>query len=99
VFDSLSSTGTENAQGEVYLTDLFAKMSEQGAPALLMRADDPSMWLGINSQAELARATRSLRLQVLNQWMARGVVVDDPETTWVESSVHRGRSPASFRLA
>jgi bifunctional UDP-N-acetylglucosamine pyrophosphorylase/glucosamine-1-phosphate N-acetyltransferase len=95
VFDSLSSTGTENAQGEVYLTDLFAKMSEQGAPALLMRAEDPSMWLGINSQAELARATRSLRLQVLNQWMARGVVVDDPETTWVESSV---RIEAGVRL-
>jgi len=87
VFDSLDSIGTENSQGEVYLTDLFARLSEQGTPALLMRADDPSMWLGINSQGELARATRRLRLQVLDRWMARGVMVVDPETTWVESSV------------
>ena len=87
VLSFLGSIGTENAQGEFYLTDLFARMSDQGTPARLFRAADPSRWLGVNSQAELARATRSLRLDVLDRWMARGVTVVDPETTWIESTV------------
>jgi len=87
IFAHLETLGTNNAQGEYYLTDVFARLAELGSPARLCRASDPERWLGVNSQSELANSTRRLRRQIVEDWMARGVTVLDPDSVWVEPSV------------
>ncbi len=87
IFEVLEQLGNANAQGEYYLPDVFALLLKEGTPALSWRAQAPARWLGINSQAELARANEQLRTQVIAELMASGVTILMPETVWVEPSV------------
>ena len=87
VFRWLKGLGRQNAQGEYYLTDLFAALYAAGNPADVFSAGEPERWLGANTQAELAQATARLRRDVVERWMAAGVTVMDPATTWIETSV------------
>jgi bifunctional UDP-N-acetylglucosamine pyrophosphorylase/glucosamine-1-phosphate N-acetyltransferase len=86
----LERIGRDNAQGEYYLTDLFALLHRQGRSASLYPAADAQRWLGINTQEELAQSTDRLRVQVVRRWMAAGVTVMDPASTWIEPAVALG---------
>ena len=87
VFSLLARIGRNNAQGEFYLTDLFALLHGEGRPAILFRTQDPQAFQGINSQRELAGATARLRAALVESWMDAGVTVLDPATTWIEPAV------------
>lgn len=87
VLAHLDGLGRGNAQGEYYLTDVFARMATGGSPASLFTASQPDSWLGVNSQADLARATRSLRREVVDRWMAQGITFPDPDAVWIEPTV------------
>ncbi len=87
IFEALSRVGRANAQGEYYLPDVFALLYRKGAPALSWKAENPERWLGVNSQAELARANEQLRTMVVKRLMDSGVTVLMPETVWVEEDV------------
>jgi bifunctional UDP-N-acetylglucosamine pyrophosphorylase/glucosamine-1-phosphate N-acetyltransferase len=84
VFSHLDGLGAANAQGEYYLTDLFGHLAGKGAPAPLYPAGDPARWLGVNSQADLARAAAVLRQEIAEKWMAAGVTLLDPQSAWIE---------------
>ncbi len=76
-----------NAQGELYLTDLLAvatKMGRSGVPHIL---PDHRETQGVNNRAELAFATEILRDRVNRQWMLLGVTLHDPQSTRIETSV------------
>ncbi|MEJ2367755.1 MAG: bifunctional UDP-N-acetylglucosamine diphosphorylase/glucosamine-1-phosphate N-acetyltransferase GlmU [Acidobacteriota bacterium] len=87
VLPLLDSLGTDNAQGEYYLPDLFAALYDQGAPAATFPASDPGKWLGINTQADLASANETLRAEIVSRLMAGGVTILGPGTVWVEPTV------------
>src|SRR5258708_28366920 len=42
---------------------------------------------GVNNQEQLARARRVLNQRLLAHWMAHGVTIKDPATTWVDVDV------------
>jgi bifunctional UDP-N-acetylglucosamine pyrophosphorylase/glucosamine-1-phosphate N-acetyltransferase len=90
VLDHLQGLGRANAQNEYYLTDLVAALYKENLAFLTFDAADPEPWLGINTQAELARATRALRHRIIESWMALGTTVMDPDTAWIESGVSLG---------
>jgi bifunctional UDP-N-acetylglucosamine pyrophosphorylase / glucosamine-1-phosphate N-acetyltransferase len=85
--DILRQTGTENAQGELYLTDVVAGLRARGARVAAHVTDDPSVTLGVNSRVELAEVQGLMRARILRDWMLAGVTVDDPGSTHVEVGV------------
>jgi len=80
LFTALKKVGTDNSQGEVYLTDIVAIANKQGhhvhkfvhAPAIDV--------LGVNSRVELARAHAELQMRHNRQIMLSGVTMYGPET-------------------
>jgi bifunctional UDP-N-acetylglucosamine pyrophosphorylase/glucosamine-1-phosphate N-acetyltransferase len=46
--------------------------------------------LGINDRVELARSGRILRRQINEAWMRKGVTLQDPDSTVIESTVRIG---------
>jgi len=56
LFTALKDVGTDNAQGEVYLTDIIAMAHEHGQPIDFYRCDDSAEVFGINSRAQLEQA-------------------------------------------
>ena len=84
---SLGKLTPNNAQGELYLTDLVAIAAHSGRPGVATIAGDASEIQGVNNRAELAVATGVLRKRVNFAWMMSGVAMDEPESTWIETSV------------
>lgn len=76
-----------NAQGELYLTDLLAMATALGQPGAPHLLPDHREIQGVNNRAELAFATAILRDRINRQWMLAGVTMDDPTTTLIEASV------------
>ncbi|HTZ40574.1 MAG TPA: NTP transferase domain-containing protein [Syntrophales bacterium] len=58
LFEAVSEIGNDNAQKEYYFTDIFAIARRKGVRTASVIAPDPGEVMGINSQEDLARATR-----------------------------------------
>ncbi len=80
---------TDNAQGELYLTDAALRVlgATQGATLTL---DSEEEILGVNTLVDLSAVTVQMRLRILEEHMLAGVQVDDPGSTWIECGVEIG---------
>lgn len=87
--DILPKIKNHNAKGEFYITDLISIGLEDG---LKIRAitGPAHVAVGVNSQRELAKATKEIFKRKILKLMDSGVVVIDPRTTYVEDSVEVG---------
>lgn len=90
LFKSLKEVGTDNKQGEVYLTDIVSLANKQGHSVSHFNYPDPLEVLGVNSRIELAEAHRFLQKRHLNRFMAEGVTVNLPDTVTIEPASHIG---------
>ena len=91
LFASLRGLSSDNAQGELYLTDLVEVLVGQGRQVGTVRLDDPAEMQGVNSRAELASAAAVLRQRINARWMTEGVTLADPARTWIEPDVVLGK--------
>lgn len=89
--DSLAQVGTDNAQGEKYLTDVIALVHAAGGRIQSHPVADSWQLEGINDRVQLARLGRELNRRIVERWMRAGVTVVDPATTWVDVDVTFGR--------
>ena len=81
----------DNAQGELYLTDVVQLAAQAGERLASVRVDDPDEVSGVNTRAELARLEARVRRETVGRWMDAGVTFEDPETAYVGSEVEIGR--------
>ena len=77
-------------KGEYYLTDLVGMAIAEGRPVEAVLADDVAETIGINTRAQLAEAEAGLRQRVNARWLAAGVTLIDPATTYIETTVTLG---------
>jgi bifunctional UDP-N-acetylglucosamine pyrophosphorylase/glucosamine-1-phosphate N-acetyltransferase len=77
----------ENAQGELYVTDVVAVLAEAGHPVVSMVAADADETQGVNDRAQLAVAEAELRRRTNEHWMREGVGIVDPSATYVDTTV------------
>lgn len=87
----LGRLGTDNAQGELYLTDLVALAVADGLRVEAVRTEDPWLVAGVNDRVQLAEVRAELNRRVLRGHMLGGATVIDPATTWVDVQVSIGR--------
>lgn len=89
--DALGRIGTDNAQGEMYLTDVLAIAREGGGAVRAAVTDDAMLVEGANDRVQLAQLGRELNRRVLERHMRAGVTIVDPATTWIDGDVEIGR--------
>ncbi|MDX1650046.1 MAG: bifunctional UDP-N-acetylglucosamine diphosphorylase/glucosamine-1-phosphate N-acetyltransferase GlmU, partial [Myxococcota bacterium] len=82
---SLSELDTDNEQGELYLTDVVGRARARGLAVEGIRLDDAEEALGVNTRAELARATKVQHRRIAARWMDEGVTFVDPDHAWVDT--------------
>lgn len=85
--EALRRLTPNNAQKELYLTDLLGFAAEQDEPGAAHILADGTEVQGVNQRSELALATRLLRERLANKWMNAGVTLEDPQQVWIEASV------------
>ena len=88
---ALATLGTDNDQGEVYLTDVVAHAHRAGRSTSALVATDHWLVEGCNDRAQLAELGAELNRRVLRRWMVEGVGVTDPSSTWVDVTVELAR--------
>ena len=86
--DQLSA---DNQQGELYLTDVFAKAAEGGAPADVVMTADPIEAFGANDAAQLAELAAYLRRRDARRLMMEGVRIVDPARFDLRGHFSHGR--------
>ena len=87
LWGALARLDTDNAQGELYLTDAVRHLVDDGRVVAVYRAEDPRVGEGVNTRADLAAAGARLRDQIVASHLEAGVTIVDPATTWIEPDV------------
>ncbi len=80
----LPRIGSDNAQGEKYLTDMIGVLQAAGLAVDAVPA--PAAWMveGVNDRVQLAVTAARLNAMIVRGWQLAGVTVQDPATTWID---------------
>ena len=89
--DSLKQLNTDNAQGELYLTDVFSILKEGENNIGTFMIEDHDEIRGINSKVQLSEAEEIMRMRINKTYMDAGVVLENPRTITIEKGVEIGR--------
>jgi bifunctional UDP-N-acetylglucosamine pyrophosphorylase/glucosamine-1-phosphate N-acetyltransferase len=90
--DAITRLTPNNAQGELYLTDLVALAAESGKSAGASGGVAGLPWdvaelHGVNDREELAEREKDLALRIAREHMERGVTLRDPARVRIEPGV------------
>ncbi len=89
--EALAEVGTDNAQGEKYLTDVVAVARSKGHRVRAHAVADLWQTEGVNDKVQLARLGVELNRRTVEQAMRDGAIVIDPATTWIDADVTIGQ--------
>lgn len=89
--EALGRLTTDNAQGELYLTDVVGIAAGEGRGVGSVETSDPWLVAGVNDRVQMAELGAELNRRLLERWMRAGVTVVDPRSTWVDVDVRLGR--------
>jgi bifunctional UDP-N-acetylglucosamine pyrophosphorylase / glucosamine-1-phosphate N-acetyltransferase len=90
LYRALPLVGRENRQREYYLHHVFPILRDKGERIRLVPIDVGGVLPQVNSRAGIARAGHAMRARILEDHMANGVTIVDPDTTYVDVDVRIG---------
>ncbi|MDH4318445.1 MAG: NTP transferase domain-containing protein [Desulfobulbaceae bacterium] len=96
LFSALKQVGTDNSQGEVYLTDIVRIANDEGLSVRRFFHPEAIDVLGVNSRVELARAHTELQKRRNRELMLGGVTMYQPESVFIGPDVLVGSDVLIF---
>ena len=87
----LGAVSNDNAQGEYYLTDVFALAADEFSPAEMVLIADPVEAEGANDSWQLAQLERAFQLRQVRELCRQGARVADPARVDIRGEVTVGR--------
>ena len=88
---ALSRLSSNNAQQELYLTDVVAILRQDGQTVHSRHVDDSALVAGVNNRVQLAELGAELNRRIVAAHQMAGVTIIDPATTWIDVDVSIGR--------
>lgn len=88
---ALAQLNTNNAQGELYLTDVLGIARAEGHPVRAHMASDAHELAGVNDRVQLAEAGAELNRRTVEAAMRAGATIIDPATTRIDVQVTVGQ--------
>ncbi len=89
--DALGQLDSNNAQGELYLTDVLEIARSAGHRVGAHVAADAAELAGVNDRVQLAAAGREFNRRMVEAAMRGGATIVDPESTWIGADVTIGQ--------
>ncbi|GAA1351502.1 bifunctional UDP-N-acetylglucosamine diphosphorylase/glucosamine-1-phosphate N-acetyltransferase GlmU [Falsarthrobacter nasiphocae] len=89
--DALAKVTTDNAQGEMYLTDVLGLTREAGGRVAASVVEDERQVEGANDRVQLASLGKEMNRRTVEAAMRGGATVVDPATTWIDDTVTIGQ--------
>ena len=88
---ALSRLSSNNAQHELYLTDVISIVRADGQIVHAKHVDDHAMVAGVNDRVQLSDLARELNRRIVAAHQRAGVTIIDPLSTWIDVDVAIGR--------
>ncbi|BBZ68495.1 bifunctional protein GlmU [Mycolicibacterium insubricum] len=88
---ALERLSSNNAQHELYLTDVIAIARAGGGSVRALHIEDAALVAGVNDRVQLSALTAELNRRLVAALQRSGVTVVDPATTWIDVEVSVGR--------
>ena len=88
---ALAKLSTDNAQGELYLTDVLGIARADGRSIGAMACADVWQVEGVNDRVQLSGLGAEFNRRLVRRWMRAGVTMIDPSTTWLDADVELAR--------
>ncbi|MCK5148490.1 NTP transferase domain-containing protein [bacterium] len=90
VFPLLHTLGTDNDQGEYYLTDIIAMLADNNALIETITEDDPDVLKGINDKTQLLEAQEDLKCKKIESMRNNDVIIPDADQIFIDADVSVG---------
>jgi bifunctional UDP-N-acetylglucosamine pyrophosphorylase/glucosamine-1-phosphate N-acetyltransferase len=87
---ALSRLSSDNAQHELYLTDVISILRADHRVVHAKHVDDAALVAGVNDRVQLSELARELNRRVVAAHQRAGVTVVDPLSTWIDVDVTIG---------
>ncbi len=87
---ALAQLDDNNAQGELYLTDTLAGFLAAGLGVNTVTLEDAEEVMGVNNLEDLALVRQVMQERILMQHLLNGVIIEDPNTTYIDAGVSIG---------
>lgn len=87
---ALGRLGSDNAQHELYLTDVIGIVRGDGQVVHARHVDDAALVAGVNDRVQLAALAAVLNRRLVTAHQRAGVTIIDPATTWIDVDVTIG---------
>ena len=91
---ALTRLRSDNAQQELYLTDVISILRSDGHVVRAKHIDDSLLVAGVNDRVQLAELGAELNRRIVATHLRAGVTIVDPATTWIDVNVTIGRDTA-----
>lgn len=88
---ALGRLSSDNAQHELYLTDVIAIVRADGRVVHANHVDDTALVAGVNDRVQLSELAAELNRRIVAGHQRSGVTVVDPASTWIDVDVTIGR--------
>ncbi len=88
---ALGRLSANNAQQELYLTDVVAILRGDGRTVHAQHVADNALVAGVNNRVQLAELGAELNRRIVAAHQLSGVTIVDPATTWIDVDVTIGR--------
>jgi bifunctional UDP-N-acetylglucosamine pyrophosphorylase/glucosamine-1-phosphate N-acetyltransferase len=89
--DALSRLSSNNAQHELYLTDVVGIVRSDRGIVHAKHVGDQAVVAGVNDRVQLADLGQELNRRVVSRLQRSGVTIVDPASTWIDVDVSVGR--------
>jgi bifunctional UDP-N-acetylglucosamine pyrophosphorylase / glucosamine-1-phosphate N-acetyltransferase len=90
LYENIGRLRADNAQKELYLTDMARLLADAGKRVVAIEAARPTEVLGANTIAEMMDLDREMRMAQARRLMAAGVTIFRPETVTIDVGVDVG---------
>ncbi len=92
LFEALASVGPSKSGKEWYLTEAVGILAKrEGTKFQAVRVEKATEAIGVNSRADLAKASGIIRQRILDSHMTNGVTIVDPQVTYIDHGVTIGQ--------
>ncbi|BBY34558.1 UDP-N-acetylglucosamine diphosphorylase/glucosamine-1-phosphate N-acetyltransferase [Mycolicibacter minnesotensis] len=88
---ALGRLGSDNAQHELYLTDVIGIVRGDGQVVHARHVDDSALVAGVNDRVQLSELAGALNRRVVAAHQRAGVTIIDPANTWIDVDVTIGQ--------
>jgi len=93
---ALEKINNNNEKGEYYITDVIEILSNENKKVISYSLEDSMEIQGVNSKVELALVSKVLRERKNTSLMEDGVILIDPNTTYIDDEVKIGRDTTIY---